>query len=429
MYEQMPPNIIDIDYVIKYTPNPDPNVIINQIFKGVDIILVDPQVYPQILQPLHIFKDIFKQNGQNEMVKKCDFLIDYITEYPNRQRLSRLLMNRPPSPPPKPPALSPDEVNKIVDDLLETDEINFFPQEELELILAELRKRRAAYQEKGDYINAEKADHYTKAILNYGQLGAVEMIQNEKVAEIKTKLRESETQLEKDRKKWEDLYENLKQQAIDDLTKINNQYEEKIDKMIKGTQPDENGVVNLPPAFRKPSAELLQLKRRQKAMIGSKKLNDAADVKDKIEELEKQERLVQEQNYREYIAGRIESKRVEQRKTLMMRKNYWKQQEDALVKEANADVEKSEMAIEHIKKNLKEAEHAHKLATSLKKNTKSQSQTASQPKNKGLPPLANKFANSRNAAQEYRQRMILNSKIYTRSVSKSSPVTVRNRKK
>ena len=34
MYEQMPPNIIDIDYVIKYTPNPDPNVIINQIFKG-----------------------------------------------------------------------------------------------------------------------------------------------------------------------------------------------------------------------------------------------------------------------------------------------------------------------------------------------------------------------------------------------------------
>ena len=428
MYEQMPPQIIDIDYVIKYTPNPDPNVIINQILKGVDIILVDPQVYPHLLQPLQVFKDIFKQNGQNDLVKKCDFLIDYISEYPKRQQISRLLMNRPPSPPPKPPALSQEEVDGIVDNLLETDEINFFPQEELELILAELRKRRAAYQEKGDYLNAEKADHYTKAILNYGQLGAVEMIQNEKVAEIKAKLRESETQLAKDRKKWETLYENLKQEAIDDLKKINSQFEDKIQDMIRGTEPDESGVVHLPPGFRKPSALLLQLRRRQKAMIESKKYNDAADVKEKIDELEKQERLVQIQNYKEYIAGRIESKRQEHRKTLLTRKNYWKQQEEALVKEANADVEKSEMAIEHIKKNLKEAENAHKLATSLKENTKSQSQTIKQPQKRGLPPL-NKVAHSKNAAQEYRQRMILNSKIYTRPISKSSPVSVRNSKK
>ena len=128
MYEQMPPQLFDIEYVIKNTPNPDPNQIINQIFSGVDIILVDPQIYPHLVQPLQVFRDIFQQNSQTDMVKKCDFLIDYINEYPKRQQISRLLMNRPPSPPPKPPALSQEQVDEIVDNLLETDEIHYYPR-------------------------------------------------------------------------------------------------------------------------------------------------------------------------------------------------------------------------------------------------------------------------------------------------------------
>ena len=422
MFDKMPSQLFDIEYVIKYTPSPDANAIINQIFGGVDIILVDPQLYPHILQPLQVFKDIYQQNGQTDMVKKCDFLIDYISEYPKRQQISRLLMNRPPSPPPKPPVLSQEQVDEIVDTLLKTDEIHFYPREELELILAELRKRRNIYQNNGEYLNAEKADHYTKAILNYGQLGAVEIMQNAKVDEIKNKLKEAEQQLDKDRKNWETLYSNLRQEAREDLIKINNQFEDQIKEIQNLITTDENGEVVIPPNFKKPSGLLLQLRRRQEAMVGSKKYNEAADIKDKADALEKQERVEQERKWRESVDNKVEAKRQEQRKALMNRKNYWKQQEEALIQEANSEVERSQMAIEHIKKNLKEAENAQNLATSLKRNTKTQSKT--KPGKNGLPPLQKANIN-RNAAQEYRQRAILNTKIYTRPVSKSSPVSVR----
>lgn len=424
MYEQAQQPTFDIDYVIKYTPNPDANTIINQILTGIDIILVDPQLYPHLLPPLQVFRDNFQETGQKELVKKCEFLQEYMSDYPHRQQISRMLMNRPPSPPPKPPVLSQDEVNQIVDNLLETDEIHFFPREELELILAELRKRRAQFQQNGEYLKAQRADQYTKSILNYGQLGAVEQLQNKKVDDIRTKLKDAETQLVADKKKWENLYTNLKNEAKKDLISINNNFEQQISELLDKLKKDENGNISIPANFRKASGNLLQLRARQKAMVEAKKYEEAAQIKEKADETEKNEKTEQENRYKEYINGKVNLKRNDQRKALNVRKKYWKQQEEALVKQANSEVEKAEMSIEHIKKNLREAENAQNIATVLKETTKNQSKKVSNAN--GLPPLKSRAA----AAAEYRQRAILNSKIYTRPVAAqqtSSPITVRNK--
>jgi DNA repair exonuclease SbcCD ATPase subunit len=335
------------------------------------------------------------------MVKKCDFLTEYITEYPRRQEISRILMNRPPSPPPKPPALPPEEVDEIVDNLLETDEIHFYPREELELILANLRKRRAEFQAQGEYLKAQKTDYYTKAILNYGQLGEVEKMQDSKVNDIKAKLNEAIEQSEKDKKKWETLYQNLKNEAIQDMSRINEGYEKEIEELQKLEEKD-------PPAnFRKYSSAYLQLRKRQQAMILARKYEEAANTKDKADEMQKKEDEEQKQKWIKSISIMIEKKKSEQAKALKARQNHWSMEEKTMTKQANHEIEKSEKSIEHIKKSLKEAENAHNMASTLKETTKLNAA--------GLPPL--KSSSSLSQANEYRQRAILNTKIYTRPVT------------
>lgn len=394
--------IFNIDYVIRYAPNIDPNNVINRIMSGVDILLVDPQIYPTLVSPLYVFRDIYTEQHEPDLVKKCNFLLDYIAEYPRRVEIARTLMNKPPEPEPKPPALEPEEVNKIVDDLIQTDDIKYYPREELELILAELRKRRAEYQSKGEYINAQKADQYAKAIMTFGQLGAVEQLQNNKVEEIRAKLQEAQQQLENNKQKWEQLYNNLRNQAKEDLTQINTKFEDEIDVISKEFDSE------LPANFKKPSNQLLQLRRRQKALVESKRYDEAATTKENADKLEEQEKKKNMETWHKSIQKKIDAKKKDQVKTLTARKQFWKREEEALVNEANVDVEKAQQAIEHIKINLKQAEKAQNLANKLKENSKENI------KNNGtkLPPLQVKTRMQDAAA--YRQRAILNAQIYTR---------------
>lgn len=403
--------IFNIDYAIKYAPNLDPNFVINKIMSGVDILLVDPQIYPTLVSPLYVFRDIYTEQHEPDLVKKCNFLLDYIAEYPHRVEIARTLMNKPPEPEPIPPALEPDEVNRIVDDIIQTDNIKYYPRDELELILAELRKRRVEYQAKGEYINAQKADQYAKAIMTFGQLGAVEQLQNNKVEEIRAKLQDAKSQLENNKAKWEELYNNLRNQAKEDLTQINTKFEDEIQEISKEFNN------NLPAHFKKPSNQLLQLRRRQKALVESKRYDEAATTKENADRLEEEERRKNLATWHKSIQKKIDAKKKDQIKTLTARKQFWKREEEALVNEANVDVEKAQQSIEHIKINLKQAEKAQSLANQLKENSKENI------KNNGtkLPPLQTKTRMT--DAANFRQRAILNAQIYTRPAASQPPAS------
>lgn len=384
-------------------PGMDFNAVIQNMLNGVDVLLVDPQIYPHLISPLYVFRDVFTSQNQRDMVKKCNFLIEYIEDYPHRLEIKAALANKFPEPEPKPPALEPDVVNSIVDNILQTGTIKFFPREELELVLAELRKRKQEMISSGDYVGAQKADHYTKAVMNYGQLGEVEQMQESKTEEIRNKLADAKAQLASDKQRWEQFHQNLMKEAKTDLTNIYNQYESEIDELDA-----QHEIEKLPPKFTKASKALLQLRRRQEAMIASKHYEAAADVKDIADKMEAEEAIVHRARWNAYLEDCIYKKRQEQKKQIEGRKNYWKKEEASLIAQANKEVEKAEKSIEHLEKSLEQASNAHALAASLKEETKVIP--------KGLPPLTR--SPTRSDAAAYRQRAILNQQIYTRPVAK-----------
>jgi len=385
--------------VIEYSQGMDYNNVVTSMLHGVDIALVDPQIYPYLVSPIYIFIDSYRAQHDDDMVKKLEFFLKYIEEQPRKQEIAAILSKTFPDPPPKPPALTEDEVRTIVDGILQTEDIKYFNADELDLIIAEIRKRRADYIKAGDYLGAQRCEHFTRAIMNYGQLGTVEQMQVSKADEIKIKLDEARNSLNEMKAKWELMYTNLRKEAKNDLISINSLFEKSISDLEKLYEEKPQS------SFDKPSNELLQLRSKQTAMVASKRYAEAAKIKDEADNLEKAEREQRIEKWKQSIDHRISTKVKEQERTVLARKDYWKREEAAMVSQANKEVEKAEKAIAHLEKSLNNATQAHQLAKNLKEETKNVP-------NAVLPPL--KSTDKTVDALAFRQRAILNAQIYTR---------------
>lgn len=389
-------------YVINCQRDMDWNGAISKILKGVDILLVDPQCYSHMVSPLYIFLEQFKAQDLEDMVEKVNFLIKYCEEYPLRQAIAEKLSIKIHEPEPKPPVITREKVNEIVDELFSSGKIESFAKDELELIVAEIRRRKNDYISEGNYELAQAADHYTKVMTNYGYFGEVEQMQCAKINEIKTKLSEAELHLQSSKERWEALYSNMKKEACDDLRKVNESFEQQVKELLNDRDNDP------PQSFIKFSSYLLELRRKQKALIDTKCYEDAANIKDLADSVEKEEIEAMKTKWREKIDQRISTIRSEQKKILEARRNYWRNEKNSIIHDANEDVEKVETCIARLRKSLANAINTHKTAGSLKEETKMF--------HNGLPPLAR--VQSRLSATAFRQRAMLNTRACSRSTKR-----------
>lgn len=395
-------------YVISYVSGMtgrDFKDILELMLHGIDISLVDPDILPHLDSVLCTYLDNYRQAKDQLVISKLEFYQKYINELPRRQEIAAILTKEPPPPPVVIPALTPEQVNEEVDLILETGKIKYFKPDELDLILECLRKKRTEFIEEGNYLDAQKAEHYSKAVMSYGQLGFVENIQDSKASDLQVKLDEAKEQLEQKKVNWENLRKKLRKTANEELAELQKTHQSQIEKLesLYDTSP--------PPSIRKYSNNLLSIRKREQAMISSRLFAQAGKMKEEADELERQENVQQMEKWKEEIDTRIKNLRVKQEKALIVRKNYWKKEETNLINQANIEVEKEEKAIEHLEKNLEMAKSAKSMAENLKndsKNVKDANESSS-----SLPPL-NNFRDSRSRANAHRQRAILNHKIYTR---------------
>lgn len=395
-------------YVISYISGMtgrDFKDILELMLHGIDISLVDPDIFPHLDSVLCTYLDNYRLAKDQLVISKLEFYQKYINEYPRKQEISSILTKEPPPAPVVIPALSPEQVNEEVDLILQTGKIKYFKPDELDLILEGLRKKRTEFIDEGNYLDAQKAEHYSKAVMSYGQLGFVENIQDSKASDLQAKLEEAKEQLEQKKINWENLRKQLRKSANEELSQLQKSHQQEIEKLesLYDTTP--------PPSIRKYSNSLLSMRKREQAMISSRLFAQAGKMKEEADELERIENMQQMEKWKDEIDIRIKNLKIKQEKTLMTRKNYWKKEETTLINQANKEVEKEEKAVQHLEKHLEVAMNAKSMAENLKndsKNVKDTNESAS-----SLPPL-NNFRESRSRAMAHRQRAILNHKIYTK---------------
>ena len=406
-------------YLISYVPGitgKDLMDILDMMIHGVDISLVDPKILSHLDDTIALYKEQSITEHDTLALSKLNFYQKYIKELPRKQQIASLLAKEIPPPPYVPPALSPEQVEEEVKQILENNKIKYYKPDELDLVLEGLRKKKSESIAKGDYLEAQKAEHYTRAVLSYGQLGYVENLQNSKVTDLQAKLDEARESLQQKKQHWEELHHNLKMAAKEELAELQETHEYELRELE--AQYD----IEPPLSIIKYSNTLLTLRRKEEIMIKKRKFREADELKNIADELEEKENIDRAQRWKELLDLKVKNLKQKQEKFLQGRKNHWKKEETMLVNQANKEVEKDEKAIEHLEKNLKLAKEAKSLASNMKEESINIKYMESNTKKSTLPPLESpKSSTSR--AIEHRQRAILNHKIYTRLHRSKSQLT------
>ncbi|OHS99192.1 hypothetical protein TRFO_34400 [Tritrichomonas foetus] len=351
------------------------------------------------------------------------FFIEYIQKQPRVEEIAHILSKPPPPPVIKIPALSEEQVKSEIEEIFKTKKIKYYDnQEKLELVVAGLRKTRAEAIERSEYLLAEEADHYAKILISHGQLGSVELMQTAKAAEIKQKLEEARDDLKSKQKKWEELYMKMKETAETEFNELYQKHSSEI-KNLENLRKQ-----NPPPSIKKYSNLLLQFRRRQEAMLQGRQYEEAEKMKEVADSMQKEEDEVHLIKWNELINRKIENAKNNQTKQLKVRKAFWRNARQELVNQANKEIEQATKAIEHLEKSYETAQNAVKIASNLKEETKNVQREL---KTKYQPKYGQIHATSRmemKARMDFRQRQILNQRIYTR-LPKSTGCSPRGNRK
>lgn len=385
--------------------------VVRQMLAGVDIALIDPDIYPYLIPYIGNFMDKYRAEFNSPAIKKLEFYRQYIMDYKRKKEISDLLRQTPPPPKIIPPALTPEQVEHEVDLIWSSNIFKTFPEDQLELIIARFRQKRSEFIEQGDYINAQKADRYSHTLLSHCQLGEVENMQHDRVVFLQDKTNEAKDDLRNLKAKWETLQIKLRETASKKLKQMQEKHNEEI-------QDLEIMRSEIPLNRQKHSIELLQLRKRQAALVKSRRFADADEIKIQADKLEAQENEANKQKWNEEIDARIKNALQNQQKELMARKAYWKNEETSLIAQANKEIATQEKAIEHLENNKNNTQHAMVIATNLKNETKKTTIN-------GLPFLENNM-DERQRTAAHGQRRILNKKIYSKRKVKSSFTSPRN---
>ncbi|KAK8896012.1 hypothetical protein M9Y10_013899 [Tritrichomonas musculus] len=403
-------------YLYTIQNHPDARTILNAVVSGVDISLVDPKLYPQIydLIPNYILK--FQDRKDEEIVEKLNFIQTYIEKYPERQRLEMLLTRTRKVEQPKSEVYSKEELKNQVNAVLSGKPEIYYTSEQSEAIVSELKRRKAKYAEKEDF---DRADMVTKTMSKFIKLcefSESNQIQSDRSNELKQKLTEAQQNHEDLKRRWKQVFDIF-------YSKFDQEYQEMVEKQneeIDSIEKQREG--EMPAKFHKYSSELLNLKQKNKAMVFSKRYNEASELQAEVSKLEEQEDQL---NYLEWMSSideqiaKTSAKHEQQRK---IRENNFRREEKCMKKTMKAELEASEKLITNIKRNIKSTED--QICTMGNDNEEQPNQKT----RSALPPLSNSL---NTAAQEtmtpsmFRQRALLNMKVYTKRPQKAPPASAR----
>ncbi|OHT00548.1 hypothetical protein TRFO_07863 [Tritrichomonas foetus] len=399
--------------------HPDARTMMNALVSGLDISLIEPKLYGQIydLIPNYILK--FQDRHDDEVVEKMKFIQTYIEKYPERQRLEMILRKSRRAEPVKKEVYTDDELKEQIHKVVNNDPDPFYTQEQSEAIVAELKRKKQKYAEAEDFDRADAVTRITSKFIKLCEFSESNQIQTDKSAELKQKLEEAQQNHVDLKSRWRQVFDNFYQ-------RFDNEYREMVqaqEKEIADLDAQRQG--EMPAKFHKYSSELLNLKQRNKAMVYSKRYNEASEMQAEVQRLEAAE---DERNYYDWMKAiddqifKAQSKHNQQRK---IRENNFKREEKCMKETRKAELEASEKTIRNLKRAIKVTEDQIYTMEADNEEPPPTERSALPPLNLSLAAVNAPPASEPMTPTKFRQRAMLNMKVYTKRPQKAPPVTAR----
>jgi hypothetical protein len=156
---------------------------------------------------------------------------------------------------------------------------------------------------------------------------------------------------------WRNVIRGASQCEEDEINEMNEEHARELAEFDEATEQSETPV-----KFRKYSPELLQLRRRQKAMVASKRYIEAKVIKDEADELQVKEDAANYERFREKAAADRAEIAKKQSEKLFVRRQNWDRTIHEIERIATAEIEGLARTVEHLEGRIHDKEEFARAA-------------------------------------------------------------------
>ena len=382
--------------------------IVKDIINGIDITLVDPEIFPHLTPVLGDY--IFRSEKRNDEIglNRLNFALDYITKYPQKLAIEqKLLPDRSPKKV-RPPPMTKEQLETELEALFSGDLNRNYNREELNYIVSSIRKKKVEFISNQELDEADQCDAIIRTISLSSQTEETNQILQQKLTETSSKLSESRQHYEELQHRWTTVINNFltfKKEELDKLQKsLNGEYKQQVKKK---NQP-------APPRYRKASTYLQSLQMRERAFVSSKQFLEAEEARQEALAQEEIEREIQDKKWKQYCRANLKKLSALHNKQIEIRKANLEKEERKIRKQAKEDLERERRKIYR----LESIEEENKsLINKIQEATTGRAT---------LPPLdlgtasLNQDAVNPMTPETFRQKRILNTRLYSRKRLKTA---------
>ena len=308
-----------------------------------------------------------------------------------------------------------DSINEIADRAIHYNDFDLVTKQNAQRVIARIREVQREATEKYDYELADLAETALNRTVRVKTQRTVEEINTAETEDMENKLEATRNDLGYLREHWQAVLQAAARQRDEDLAQLESEQREELSQFDANVEEGE-----LPVQFRKMSPEFLQLKRKQRAMIASKRYLDAKEIKREVDDLEQRELKRNRERFKEKSeADRRELVRRQQEK-LEARRTVWARRINEIQKQARYEIGHAQRSANHLEGKINEREQMLETAAMIIRG-----ETA-KPRGLKQGTRASQFATSEQLM--FRQRAMINkftySKVFVPKVRKT-PKTAR----
>jgi hypothetical protein len=238
------------------------------------------------------------QKGQTETLRHLQSLIAQIdkrSENNSKKRTSRssTASSRESS------RFSESEVDSVLDEYVETQKEGNIPPDMLGNLISRSSKRIRDFLDSGDLISAQKYDNAHKRLITIKNGHTVRQNQTKKKRDLEELLEKVKAELEEEK---HDLQQHLNEhnEQTDEAKQLHRaEWQEALDKWNRDATCE-----NIPPEYRRWSVALLNMKQTEKALIDTRRFEEAHAVRAEVDELEQSERQENRKHFDEAMQKR-----------------------------------------------------------------------------------------------------------------------------
>lgn len=218
-------------------------------------------------------------------------------------------------------------------------------------IILELRSIQHKAMNEYDYERAEAAENAIKKTEKVKTLKTMESINTAETEDMCSQLEATRSDLEYLREHWNALLKSACERRDEELAQLR---EEQMDELQAFDEMVDSG--ELPIQYRKMSPEYLQMRRRQKAMVSSKRYIEAKEMKQMADALEEKELQSNYERYRTKMDAERREMVKKHEEKYDIKSSIWKRNIYSIQKQADYEIGHAKKSAAHIEDKISQRE-------------------------------------------------------------------------